>query len=79
MARRTALLFILLIFIHSCSSKSATQSSSSAAAAAASQAPMASMAPGPSPITEGAVPNRVFGPKAIQITYTAAGNLNFYD
>jgi len=40
---------------------------------------MASMAPGPSPVTEGAVPNRVFGPKAIQITYTAAGNLNFYE
>ncbi len=40
---------------------------------------MASLAPGPSPVTEGAVPNRVFGPKAIQVQYTAADNLNYYE
>jgi type VI secretion system VasD/TssJ family lipoprotein len=40
---------------------------------------MPSLAPGPSPVTEGAVPNRVFGPKAIQIQYKAAANLNYYE
>jgi type VI secretion system VasD/TssJ family lipoprotein len=40
---------------------------------------MASTAPGPSPLTEGAVPNRVFGPKAVRINYKAAANLNFYE
>ena len=40
---------------------------------------MASTAPGPSPVTEGAVPNRVFGPRGIQIHYTAAANLNYYE
>jgi predicted component of type VI protein secretion system len=40
---------------------------------------MASLEPGPSPVTEGAIPNRVFGPKGIQIRYTAAANLNYYE
>ncbi len=40
---------------------------------------MASLEPGPSPVTAGAVPNRVFGPKGIQIRYTAATNLNYYE
>jgi len=40
---------------------------------------MASLEPGPSPVTEGTIPNRVFGPKDIQIRYTAASNLNYYE
>jgi len=40
---------------------------------------MASLEPGPSPVTTGTVPNRVFGPKDIQIHYKAAANLNYYE
>ena len=76
MTYRAILFIIMLICLCSCSSKPATQTSSQASS---SQTPMASLEPGPSPVTAGAVPNRVFGPKNIQFHYTAAANLNYYE
>ncbi|HOF05109.1 MAG TPA: type VI secretion system lipoprotein TssJ [Syntrophales bacterium] len=76
MIYRTLLLIVVLITICSCSSKPSGQGT---AAPPPGETPMASTAPGPSPLTEGAVPNRVFGPKAVRINYKAAANLNFYE